>query len=83
MDVAKRLGLTDYGNLFDKIATILIAIPYFMTGGFSFLAAAAGILMLPMIPAFLTFPSGPLFIGVVYSISGLGVLYFYVLAYNI
>ena len=52
-----------------------------MTAGVSFLAISAGILILPMIPVFLSFPIGPLVVGVTYTAAGLGSLYFSVLVY--
>ena len=79
--VAHRLGLTDEGVLFDKIAQFVIAVPYIMTAGISMLAVSAGLMILPMVPVFLSFPIGPLVVGVTYTFAGLGSLYFYVLVY--
>ena len=79
--VADRLGLTDEGVLFDKFAQLVITIPYILTAGVSALAISAGILILPMLPVFLSFPIGPLVVGVTYTAAGLGSLYFSVLVY--
>ena len=79
--VADRIGLTNQGVLFDKIASFVIAVPYILTAGISVLAISAGILIFPMVPVFLTFPVGPLIVGVTYTAAGLGGLYFYILVY--
>ena len=79
--VINRIGLTNEGVLFDKIASFVITVPYILTAGLSVLAISAGILILPMVPVFLTFPIGPLVVGVTYTAAGLGGLYFYVLVY--
>jgi hypothetical protein len=79
--VANRIGLTNQGVLFDKIASFVIAVPYIFTAGISVLSISAGILMLPMVPVFLSFPVGPLVVGVAYTAAGLGGLYFYILVY--
>jgi len=79
--VADRIGLTNQGVLFDKIASFVIAVPYILTAGISVLAISAGILILPMVPVFLSFPVGPIIVGVTYTAAGLGGLYFYILVY--
>jgi hypothetical protein len=81
LSIANRLGLTDEGVLFDKLAQFVITVPYILTAGISVLAISAGIFILPMVPVFLTFPIGPLVVGVTYTAAGLGSLYFYVLVY--
>ncbi len=67
--------------LFDKLASFVIAVPYIFTAGISVLAISAGLIILPMVPVFLSFPVGPLVVGVTYTLAGLGSLYFYVLVY--
>jgi hypothetical protein len=75
------LGLLNEGQLFDKLASFVIAVPYILTAGVSFLAISAGLIILPMVPAFISFPVGPLLVAVTYTSAGLGALYFYVLIY--
>jgi hypothetical protein len=83
MDVAERLGLVDEGNLFDILAMIIIAVPYILSSGLSLFAIFAGVAILPIVPAFLTFPAGPGIVLFIYGAAGMGVLYYYVLVYYI
>jgi len=52
-NVALRLGLLNEGDLFDKLASFVIAVPYIMTASISILAISAGLMILPMVPAFI------------------------------
>ena len=81
LGVADRIGLTHEGVLFDKLASFVIAVPYIFTAGISMLTISGGLIILPMVPVFLTSPIGPLVLGVTYTFTGLGSLYFYVLVY--
>ena len=62
---------------------IIIALPYFLTSGLSLVTIGTGLVLLPMVPAFLTFPAGPGIVLFIYGAAGMGVLYYYVLVYYI